>query len=267
MRFRTLIAGLAVAALGAGCGADRDGAAHETRPPNVLVIVVDTLRADHLGCYGHGRPTSPSIDALAASGVRFDRAYSAAPWTMPAVASMLTGLPPAAHGVESLQHMLPRDAVTLAERLTERGYVTAAVVSHLLISSRFHFDQGYAVFEEREAQGHDHVSTPGVTRTASTLLDLLARDERPFFLFVHYFDPHFNYRPHPEFGFAPPSVGSLDGTQGIDELRARLDELTPAEFGFLRDLYDEEIRLTDDGIGALGSGTSVRCTTSWCACR
>jgi arylsulfatase A-like enzyme len=257
MRLRATITRLCVAlvvAAAVACGADAGGGTgtgSRGTPPNVLVIVVDTLRADHLGCYGHDRPTSPSIDGLAASGVRFEHAYSAAPWTMPAVASMLTGLPPAAHAVETLRHMLPDNATTLAERLSEHGYATAAVVSHMLVSSRYGFDQGYEVFDEREAQGHDHVSTPGVTATASALLRLLAGGERPFFLFVHYFDPHFNYLPHAEFDFAPTSVGTLDGTQGIEELRARLDELTPQEFAFLTDLYDEEIRLTDDGVGVL----------------
>ena len=81
-----------------GCG--------EAAPPNVLLIVVDTLRVDHVGCYGHRRDTSPAVDRLAAEGVRFERAYSTAPWTKPSVASMITGLYPSAHRAHELESIV-----------------------------------------------------------------------------------------------------------------------------------------------------------------
>ena len=249
-----LIAGPALLAL-AGCAPDAGGAAAGDAPgllerPNLLVVVIDTLRFDGLGHNRPDRETSPAIDRLAAESVRFERAYSSAPWTMPAVASMLTGLYPSAHGVTEIKHKLPGRATTLAERLSEAGYTTAAVVSHHLIGRDKGFDQGYRSFLEQQS-GHDRVSTPWVTEAAVGELRELARGGAPFFLYVHYFDPHFNYLPHERYRYAPERAGTLDGDEGIEELRNRLAELTTDEAAFLRDLYDGEVRFTDDGVGEL----------------
>jgi arylsulfatase A-like enzyme len=219
--------------------------------PNVLFIVIDTLRFDHVGCYGAARETTPAIDALAADAVRFERAYATAPWTIPSVGSMLTGLYPSRHTATSFPRQLPDDVQTLAEILKREGYATAGVVSHWAIGTRFNFQQGYDVYLESEARGHDHVSTPGVTRQALEQLEALAAGDRPFFLFVHYFDPHYNYLRHPEYGFAPPSAGRLKGGEPIGKLTRMTADMSPEEAQFLRDLYDEEIRFTDAGIGRL----------------
>lgn len=224
----------------------------ERRRPNVLLIVVDTLRADHLGCYGAARNTSPAIDALASEAVRFERAYTTAPWTSPAVASLLTGLYPSAHGVTALDTTLSAEVETLAEILAGRGYRTAGVVSHVLVSSERGFAQGFDDYSEDEARGHDHVSTSGVTRRARVrLAEIVIDGDEPFFLFVHYFDPHFRYMPHDRIEFAPERAGRLSGGETIEELRALRDTFSEEEVGFLRDLYDEEIRFTDRGIGML----------------
>jgi arylsulfatase A-like enzyme len=244
---RSRLKALAVLLL-AGLGA---GACRPRVPPNLLLVVVDTLRQDHLGCYGYPLPTSPSIDALAASGTRFEAAYATAPWTKPSVASMLTGLYPPAHGLEGHQrHLLPA-LETVAERLSGAGYATAATVSHVLLSARVGFGQGFDRYLESAAGGPDHLSTPEVTRQAVAFLEELGGGERPFFLLAHYFDPHYNYRPHPEYGLAPPSAGRLDGSQGIGALRQMAADLSPEEVAYLRALYDGEIRYTDEGIGAL----------------
>jgi arylsulfatase A-like enzyme len=135
--------------------------------------------------------------------------------------------------------------------LSANGYATAGVVSHAAVGSRRGFDQGYDIYLESEAQGHDHVSTPGVTRQAVERMEMLAAGDRPFFLFVHYFDPHYNYKRHPEYGFAPDSAGRLSGAERMQELRRMATEMTPQEVDLLRALYDEEIRFTDAGIGRL----------------
>ncbi len=220
-------------------------------PRNLLMILVDTLRADHLGVYGYGRNTSPHVDALARDAVRFERAYAAAPWTAPSVASMITGLYPTAHLVRTIASPASMGLHTLAEILRGRGFATAGVVSHVVIGGEMGFDQGFERYLQSEARGHDHVSSEAVSRQAAELLAELAGQERPFFLFVHFFDPHFNYRRHPEVGFAAERGGRLDGTQSITELRDRSGELTPAEIAFLRDLYDDEIGFTDAAIGRL----------------
>ena len=222
------------------------------QPPehNLLLIVVDTLRADHLGSYGYERSVSPEIDELASRGVRFERAYATAPWTQPSVASILTGLYPASHGADRLLRVLPASADTLAERLQQAGYTTAAVVSHYLLGPRFGFDQGFETFVHGTAVDAGRFSTPGVSTRANELLGRLAREERPFFLFLHYFDPHYAYERHPHFGYAAAEgVGRLTGKQSVEELRALEPPPDAAETAFVRDLYDEEIRFTDAGIG------------------
>lgn len=242
---------LAAALLAVGCG---------TGPRrNVVVIVVDTLRADHLGAYGYERDTSPEIDRLASEGTLFRRAYSATSWTKPAVASILTGLYPKTHGVQRVNSTLADDWQTLAEALSEQGWATAGVISHTLLSADSGYGQGFDVYLEEEARGHAHVSTPGVTDQALSLLDAFASDpDRPFFLFVHYFDPHYTYVRHPEIGFAAERAGRLTGHEDIQVLRDMSGDLTEEELGFLVDLYDEEIRFTDAGIGRLLDGLAER---------
>lgn len=248
LRVRTITLPLIAAAvicLSTGCN----------RPPpegplNVLFIVIDTLRWDHVGIYGAARDTTPAIDRLGADAVRFERAYSTAPWTMPSVASMITGLYPSRHGATSWDRKLPDSVVTLAEILAQQGYATVGVVSHSAINSRRNFQQGFDLYLESEARGHEHISTDMVTRQAVDQMERLAKGEAPFFLFVHYFDPHYTYKRHPEIGFAPPSAGRLRGDEPIEEIR-HLSNLTGTEIEFIRALYDEEIRFTDGGIQRL----------------
>ena len=219
--------------------------------PNVLLLVVDTLRAEHVGCYGAERPTSPHIDRLAAGGVRFERAYATSPWTKPSVASILTGLHPSTHGVMTGLQQVSSELRTLPEILSENGYATFGLVSNFLLRAKEGFGQGFERYDASEIGGHSYVSTPGLTEKALVALEDLAAGERPFFLFVHYFDPHYNYRDHAEVGFAPSRAGRLDGSESIHELRRMLEDLEEDEIELLRALYDEEVRFTDAGIGSL----------------
>ena len=226
-------------------------ACSEAAPKNAVVIVVDTLRRDHLGAYGYARDTSPHLDTLAAEGTRFDRAYATAPWTQPSVASMLTGLHPGSHGADRLLRSLPAAARTLPEILAAEGYATGCVVSHFLVGPRFGFDQGCETMIHGSALGVSAFSTPGVTERGTELLEAWALERRPFLLWLHYFDPHYEYRRHPGTGFAAGAVGRLDGEQSVAELRSLAPPPSDAEAGFVRDLYDEEVRFTDAGIGRL----------------
>lgn len=242
---RPLLLGLMLATLSAHMAC----APQSQQPPNVLLIVIDTLRQDRLGCYGWKRDTTPAIDALAARGVRFDRAYSTSSWTTPAVASILTGLYPSSHGALNMFSRLPDEAITLAEILDDNGYATAGIVSNILASSRFNFHQGHALWNESEAGEHDHISTPGVTAQAEAGLRYFAQRPEPFFLYLLFYDPHYDYLPHSQYGFAAPRAGRLDGSESIQELRALAPDLSPEELQFIQDLYEEEIRFTDEGIG------------------
>ncbi len=222
------------------------------KPQNVVLIVIDTLRFDHLACYGGERHTSPAIDALASESTRFARAYATAPWTIPSVASILTGRYPSSHGAVQLDSSLPEEAETLADIFRRNEYDTAAVISHMLLARAHGFAQGSRLFGEVFGRDvHNFVSTEKVTDHALGFLQQLAEQERPFFLFVHYFDPHYNYLRHPEYGFAPDSVGRLRGGEDLEELRKIEGDLTPEEYAFLGDIYDEEIRFTDAGVGRL----------------
>ncbi len=241
---RIAAAGAALAvAVASGCGP----------PPatDVLLIVIDTLRADRLGAYGHARDTSPVLDRLAEEGVRFERAYATASWTRPSIGSILTGLYPQSHGASGIELQLSDGVETLAETLRRSGYATAGIVSNSHLATKWGFARGFDAYDEEEVGGPNHVSTPGITRRAIEALGALTTGDRPFMLFVHYFDPHYNWRRHPEIGFAAERVDRLDGRQGIWPLRLAQGGLTARETDFLRDLYDEEIRFTDAGIGRL----------------
>jgi len=158
--------------------------------PNVVWIVVDTLRADHLGCYGHDRDSSPRLDALAADGTRFEAAYAPSTWTLPSVASLFTGLLPAEHGVVHWTHDLPPDLPTVAEALRDGDYVTTAIMGNLNVTADDGFDRGFELFHE--TRGDDLFDTAGsmpsypsaaaVTDRAVDFLDEL--QDRRFLLYV-----------------------------------------------------------------------------------
>jgi len=166
---------------------------------NVVLISIDTCRADYLSCYGHARRTTPNIDQIAGQGVVFKNVVTAAPMTLPAHCSMLTGTIPPYHGVhDNLDYRLAESEVTLAEILKDHGFVTGGIISASVLSSQFGIGQGFDTFNDRfEKAG---MASLMVERrggqTTRLALDWLGRhkDER-FFLFLHYFDPHFDYEP------------------------------------------------------------------------
>ena len=173
-----------------------------TRPRprwNVLLISIDTLRADHLGAYGFPRPTSPTIDALAREGVLFKNARTPVPMTLPAHVSMLTGTLPPTHGLrDNMQNRLPDAATTLAEMLKARGFATGAVVSSFVLDRRFGTGQGFDSYDDHFQVEHkigDLNERKGdeATRVATAWLE--SHKERPFFLFLHLYDPHDPYEP------------------------------------------------------------------------
>ena len=167
---------------------------------NVLLITVDTLRADHLGCYGYSKAATPSMDRLAADGVLFERAETAAPITLPAHVSILTGTYPAYHGVRNngVYRLGPR-AVTLAEVLQEHGYKTGAVISGYPLATRFGLSQGFDSYDDhlppekvRQVNFRERRAEE-VTRLGISWLSTVSPQR--FFLWLHYFDPHAPYAP------------------------------------------------------------------------
>ncbi len=173
----------------------------ETR--SVLLITLDTVRADALAGDAESRALAPRIAALAAAGVRFPRAYSVAPLTLPAHASVLTGLVPPRHGLrDNGLAALPDSAETLAERLAAHGFETAAFVSSLVLDRGFGLDQGFALYDQPElgvrTAGHAQHERAGseTVRAASAWLGARERS-RPFFLWMHLYDAHVPYAPAP----------------------------------------------------------------------
>ncbi len=224
----------------------------EQSSPNLLFIVVDSLRADRLEAYGYHRPT-PAISSLAKDGVLFEESYSSAPWTLPAVATLFTGLAPTRHAATNTDALMSEELETLAERLLSKGYSTSGIVSNRIIGKKTRFNQGFERFDQELARGHRFISSQLITQLAIRELAVLARDpnEKPFFLFVHYFDPHYEYRNHEQIDYAGDSFGRLKGDEKIGQLRGMLADLNESELDFIRDRYDEEILFTDSAIGRL----------------
>ena len=244
-----LAAALALAAAACSPGGPEVPAAAATAPPparNVLLVTIDTLRADHLGCYGYDRPTSPALDEFAAGSVLFEHAMSTSSWTLPAMASLMTSSLPSRHGCVELQQRLPAALETLGERLASAGFVCGAVTSNVFLSPHYGFDQGFSSYEnilrgKQRAVGRRGRLTSGaitsdvVTDKAIAWLAAHAGgpDAPRWFLWVHYFDPHGDYVPH----------------RGISEAFGRARAL---------DAYDAEIAFTDQCLGQLLGDVDAR---------
>ncbi|MHC4064399.1 MAG: sulfatase [Planctomycetota bacterium] len=220
----------------------------------MLLISVDTLRRDHLGCYGYRRATSPNIDELARGGVVFENAVSTCSWTLPAHASMLTGLYPAFHGLQDDGTKLASSVPTLAEGFTKLGYHTVGVVSHVYVSREFGLERGFHTFDDSliEAGATNPIAEQIVDRFLSVM------NEAPpgrFFAFVHFFDPHWDYTPPPPFNtrFTDPAyAGPVDGT--LPSMLKYLHGSRPmpeADRQQAIALYDGEIAYVDEQIGRL----------------
>ncbi len=201
MRRRVLGLVAAAAALAAALWLARAG---PTRP-NVLLVTIDTLRADRLGCYGYTAGATPVQDALAGRGVRFATAIAHAPLTGPSHASLLTGLTPLRHGVrDNGRPTLAATVPTLAEAFRDAGWRTAAFVSGFPLDHRFGFDRGFESYDDRLPRGSDPRRAAFVERTAERTTGAVLRwlgtaaPSAPWFLWVHYFDPHAPYEPPPE---------------------------------------------------------------------
>lgn len=208
--------------------------------PNLLVISIDTLRADRLGCYGYQKPTSPNIDALASDACIFDAAQSASSWTLPSMSTLMTGMSASTHRCTQLSSRLDPSQITLAEMLRDSGYDTAIVASHVFLTTSFGLQQGYthvdsSVVQDEQDITSNEVADKGIRWLQAQAASIprppvegLAANYRraPWMLWLHFFDPHAPYLKH----------------EGISE-----------SFGVETDLerYDGEIAYTDLHVGRL----------------
>jgi arylsulfatase A-like enzyme len=258
------LAGAAGIALAAGL-ALLDAACAGTPRPNVVLIVFDTARADRFAWSDGGRDVAPRLAALARDATVYTEAWSPAPWTVPAHASLFTGRYPSAHRTDCGGLRLPDGEITLAEILRDAGYRTAGYTANPWLGNNYNFQQGFDTWGETWREVRDGDPDTGATlnneRVARFLDwwrdDPLAR-RQPFFLFVNYFEAHLPYRPpEPERarrlrpGADPERVVRLARLGHPDEMRfiLGLSALTPEDLGILGDLYDGEIAYVDRRVG------------------
>ncbi len=211
----------------------------------VILISVDTLRRDHVGAYGYPRPTTPTLDALAKTGLRAEDAVSVSSWTLPAHLSMLTSVLPGTHGGTDLKQGFNRSVPSVAEILKAAGFATHAVTSHLYVSKTYGVGAGFDSLNFRQ----DRLAA----NVANHAMDLVDRfGDRPFFIFLHFYDPHWHYAPPAEVLrlFESSYTGALTGNLK-DFQKLRPDQVKPADLDHLLALYDGEIRYTDNEIGRL----------------
>ena len=245
--------------------------------PNVLLILLDTLRADHLSSYGYSRNTTPNIDAVAARGALFENAISQAPWTAASVASLFTSLYPSVHGLDggirwgkgqksaggklpfAIQKVLSSSQLTLAEGLRRQGYKTAGFVSNVYVNSIFGFSQGFETYDDEHESYSKNVAN--VKRrgedTNKEVFEWLGQEpQEPFFLFVHYNDPHWPYNPPSPFGdeyvkgyrgdLTPARTSSVVETMGKP-----ITNLSQEDLDYIIGLYDGETAYADAQVGKL----------------
>jgi arylsulfatase A-like enzyme/Flp pilus assembly protein TadD len=193
---------IAVAALAWAFAWTGPPVASQAARPNVLLVTIDTLRADYVACFGKAGIETPVLDALAADGTRFTRAYCQAPMTPPSHASILTGVYPPTHGVRDFTSTgLPKGFPTLAGHLKRAGYTTAAFVSAYVLDAVWGLNQGFDLYYDRFTPRELMGANPGNVQrrageTIGYVLDWLARGPRtPYFLWVHLYDPHHDYNP------------------------------------------------------------------------
>jgi len=212
---RLLVAAIAVTMLGASTAAVVPPAS-PALPPDILLLTIDSLRVDRLGCYTGGARATTAIDALASQGVRFTRAYTASASTAPANASILTGVYPSRHGLRhDLGGRLAGSVTPLAQRLRDRGYATAAVVGSFHLDSEHGFDRGFDRFDDDIKGVRKEIIALSKERRASEVVErgLMALDalpkDKPWFLWLNFYDPHYDYDP-PEPEKSEVTTGAYD---------------------------------------------------------
>jgi len=219
--------------------------------PNVLLVVVDTLRADHTAVSAPASTTTPALrDTLMADGVSFPRVYANAPWTLPSIASLLTSRYPSSLQVHDMDSRLAPTWPTMAEFLANRGYRTGGIISHIFLQKEYGLGQGFDRYDEevidRRHFNHFTVTSQAVTRKAVRFIGDNRR--QPFFLFLHYFDPHQSYFDHDK---SFPYHGAFRWGTPLEEMVRRVarGEFADEDIRYLTHCYDSEIRFVDRHVG------------------
>jgi arylsulfatase len=218
---------------------------------NVLLILLDAARADHLSCYGYERPTTPNIDKLAEKSYIFQNVYSEASYTLASTGTLLTGLPPDYHGVVSaFFNTLGQEIKTLPELLREKGYYTAAVSANPYFGSSYFYDQGFEDFTELFRQS-GAVDANAFLEPFSRLAG--RKNHKPFFIYLHIREPHHPYKmPPPFFGRYQQKYKKYS-----EKFKIEADSIykgqtrNPEDFRFLSNIYDENLSYADHIVGKI----------------
>lgn len=261
----------------ASCGAESGGTSSVSRP-NVLLISVDSLRQDHVSAYGYktvhagGEITTPAVDRLAREGVLFENALTSTSWTLPSHMALMTGLEDSLHGVSDNSKRLDPAIGTLAEMLSARGYQTAGFFTGPNLHPIFGFGAGFEtytnasgvalsdeLFELAESdknalatvhrRSHAGLTSPELTDRGLAWLDEHGQGTDPFFLFMHFWDPHYNYDPPDE--YRERFDGGYEGPTNAAHFLYSRTIKTPRDMQHILAMYDAEIRYTDDHITRL----------------
>lgn len=245
---RNVIIGIVVAVAAIGLvWMTRAGRSQRSGPPNVILISLDTLRADRLGAYHYSRTTSPFLDSWAASSAVFDHAISAAPWTLPSHVSMLTGLYPSSHGVNKAKERgIGTVTEYLPETLKKAGYQTFAFTAGGYVSERYGFGRGFDSFFFNH--GEDVSEARGFPYTIKLAREKLATidRQRPFFLFLHTYAVHCPYNPPAPYDTMFTSAGALPiDSDKCNRYYNEQDDFTEKHALYLSDRYDGSIRYLD----------------------
>jgi len=229
---------------------------NNVKKPNIILISIDSLRPDHLKCYGYFRNTSPNIDGLANDGVMFTDSVSTTTWTLPAHISMLTSLYPEAHQVIHDGVRLSEKATVCSEILQTAGYVNAGFVSGPYLHSRFGYNQGFDIYDDytinfsSNEEAHRGITSPRIHKRISSWLE--QNYKQPFFLFLHYWDVHYDYIPPAPFDTMFDKYYKGDISSRNFEHNWRINPSMPKrDLEHIIALYDGEIAFTDSYIGKL----------------
>ena len=227
-------------------------------PLNVLIITVDTLRADRLGCYGYDRPLTPNIDRLAESAVRFEKTCCQAPLTLPSHCSIFTSRYTISHGSLGHAYPLDEDIPTLAQILNAQGMATAAFVSNHVLDRKFGLAKGFDTYwqvHELPMDRRTALKRSSRDPTTEAVLDWLrGHGKEPFFLWVHWFHPHKPYDPPAQFSrrFAGGStIGEKWKAPDLLKVWRGTLDIPPQDVLQLRELYDAEVAFSDSQVGLL----------------
>lgn len=225
----------------------------------VVLVLVDAMRPDHLGAYGYARPTSPTIDALAATGRRFTRVYTNAPWTRPSTASFLTGLNASRHRTETAKSKLPAEVPTLAARLKQAGWATSGFCANGNGGSLAGLNRDFGLFEDptntyhKAVRGETYNGLPTGPFTVSRALEHLRRSRaQREFVFIFLVDPHDPYQAPPE--LERLFLGDFKGTIRRHALWENKNRYPPDERFSMMAVYDAGIRYADQALGTFVQG-------------